>query len=91
MAREHDAPAGESFPVWRKTSYTVRSLVEHARKLSCRGAVLMIVSPSRPQVVVVATASRESGLYEVGALLFRFRKSLLPSAPLSEIVLPIVK
>ena len=33
----------------------------------------MIVSPSRAQSVVVATASRVSGMYEVETLSFRLR------------------
>ena len=64
---------GASFPSWRYTSYTVVSAVEQARKLSSRGAVVIIVSPSSAQSVVVATVSSVSGLYEVAALVSRLR------------------
>lgn len=61
---EHDDPEGTSLPVCRYTSYTVVSDVEHARKFSSLGLVVMIVSPSRAQSVVVAVAPSVSALYD---------------------------
>lgn len=65
--------------------------VPQAIKLSWRGEVTMIVSPSRPQSVVVAVASKVSGLYDVAALSLAFRYNFDPSALFSEIVVPSVK
>lgn len=63
----------------------------HTKKLSCLGAVVIIVSPSNPQSFVEAVGSNVRALYDVDAPSSSFKKSLDPSALLSVMVLPKVK
>lgn len=58
----HVFPAGVSFPCCRYTLYIVEVLDGQAMKLSCLGDVVIIVSPSRPQLVVVAVDPKASDL-----------------------------
>lgn len=60
-------------------------------KLSCLGEVVIMVSPSSPQLVVVAIAPKARDLYDCVPLLSMLRYSFEPLALLSEIVLPSVK
>ena len=58
-------PLSESPPVWRYRLYVPPEL-EHARKFNCRphglALVVIMVSPSKAQAVVVAVASNVTGL-----------------------------
>lgn len=58
----HVFPVGVSFPCCRYTLYIVEVLDGQAMKLSCLGDVVIIVSPSRPQLVVVAVFPKVSDL-----------------------------
>ena len=66
------------------------SLVAHARKFSSLGLVVMMVSPSSCQSVVLAVASKVNGLYDVVALVCTF-KNCFPVALFSVIEVPRVK
>jgi hypothetical protein len=63
----------------------------HARKLSSLGFVVMIVSPSSAQFVVVAVLLRLSGLYDDVAFVAALRYNFVPSALLRLMVDPMVK
>jgi hypothetical protein len=69
----------------------VEVLDGQAMKLSCLGDVVIIVSPSRPQFVVVAVDPNVNDLYDCVPLLSMLRYTFEPFALLRAIVLPRVK
>ena len=63
-------------------------LVAHARKFSSLGLLVMIVSPSRTQSVVVAVLLKVRGLYDVAAFVWTLRYRGVE--PVREIVPPAI-
>jgi hypothetical protein len=53
--------------------YIVDELVAQAMKLSCLGLVVIMVSPSKPQSVVVAAVPKVRAWYEAVPVVFRFK------------------